>query len=384
MRLKKQFFLLKFAVSLSKIEIGEAEFMSTVQSKVQSLITKLDQVEDQLGNPDLFSDPNKFKEITREHAYLTRLRDLWQECQRLELEISGLRTLIKEESDSEMLQEASSELEKLQPQLQLAYEKLKQALVPPDPYDSRNTILEIRAGTGGDEAALFVGDCVRMYQLYADSKRWDYEVISAAPSERGGYKEFIMIVQGQDVYKRLRYEAGGHRVQRVPETESQGRVHTSAITVAVIPEPDEEEEIKIDEKDLRIDTMRSSGAGGQHVNTTDSAVRITHLPSGVVVYCQQERSQLKNREKAMRLLQAKLIDMEKDKRMKEEADMRSSQIGTGDRSDRIRTYNFPQNRVTDHRLELTLYNLSQFMNGVLDGVIDPLILAANEKRLQDA
>lgn len=358
--------------------------MDLIDSKVLQLLTQLDQVEQELGQPELFQDNKKFKEVSRRHAYLTGLRDIWNQYQGVVKEIADLKSLIKEEQDPEMLEAARGELEQLTPQVPKLQEKLEQALIPPDPLDNRATIMELRAGTGGDEAAIFVGDCVRMYQLYADAKGWKYEVLSATESERGGFKEYIMVLAGADVYKSLRHEAGTHRVQRVPETEAQGRVHTSAITIAVMPEADEEEEIRIDEKDLRIDTMRSSGAGGQHVNTTDSAVRITHLPTGVVVYCQQERSQIKNREKAMRLLQAKLNEMEKEKRAKEESDLRASQVGSGDRSERIRTYNFPQNRVTDHRIEVTLYNLSEMMNGKMEGIIQPLIVHFHHRRLEQA
>lgn len=356
--------------------------MDLIESKILQLLTQLETVEQELGQPGLFQDNKKFKAVTRRHAYLMGLKELWNQYRSVIDEIADLKSLVREETDPEMLQTAKDELDVLTPQVSKLHEKLTDALIPPDPLDSRPTIMELRAGTGGDEAAIFVGDCVRMYQLYADSRGWNYEVLSATDSERGGFREYIMVLSGADVYKSLRYEAGTHRVQRVPETEAQGRVHTSAITIAVMPEPDEEEEIRIDEKDLRIDTMRSSGAGGQHVNTTDSAVRITHLPTNVVVYCQQERSQIKNRDKAMRLLQAKLNEMEQEKRAKEESDLRASQVGSGDRSERIRTYNFPQNRVTDHRIEVTLYNLSEMMNGKMEGIIQPLIVYFHQKRLE--
>lgn len=358
--------------------------MDLIKSKVLELLRQLEGVEAQLGQPDLFSDAKRFKEINRQHSHLSKLRDLWQEYEKLSQQLVDAKEIIKEANngDADLIEAAQEEIAKIQPRLEKVQFLVEQALVPPDPYDSKNTIMELRAGTGGDEAALFVGDCVRMYQLYADSKGWSYDVLSLTSSERGGYKEYIMVLSGPDVYKHLRHEAGTHRVQRVPETEAQGRVHTSAITVAVMPEPDEEEEIKVEEKDLRIDTMRASGAGGQHVNTTDSAVRLTHLPTGTVVYCQQERSQIKNRDKALRLLQAKLNELDKDKRAKEESALRSSQIGSGDRSERIRTYNFPQNRITDHRIELTLYNLNYVMNGDVDHLIQPLILHFHNKLLQ--
>ncbi|MCB1212989.1 MAG: peptide chain release factor 1, partial [Chlamydiia bacterium] len=265
----------------------------------------------------------------------------------------------------EMREIAESEREELEEQIEVLEKKLKELLIPPDPNDHASTILEIRAGTGGDEAALFVGDVVRMYKLYADANRWKYELLASSPSELGGFREYIMVISGKNVHRFLQFEGGTHRVQRVPDTETQGRVHTSAITIAVLIEPPESEEVPIDEKDLRIDTYRSSGAGGQHVNTTDSAVRITHVPTGTVVYCQEERSQIKNRAKAMRLLRAKLVEIEERKHMESMASKRQSQVGSGDRSERIRTYNFPQNRVTDHRINLTLYSLDRVMEGEL-------------------
>jgi peptide chain release factor 1 len=259
--------------------------------------------------------------------------------------------------------------------------KLEGLLVPPDPRDSRDIIVEIRAGTGGDEAALFVGDCVRMYHLYADKMGWTCDELTSTPSDVGGYKEYIMGVRGKDAFRFMQYEAGTHRVQRVPKTETQGRVHTSAITIAVLLEPDEQEAVRLDEKELKIDTYRASGAGGQHVNTTDSAVRITHLPTGAVAYCQQERSQHKNKEKAMRLLVAKIAEEKTRKANAERGALRSSQIGSGDRSERIRTYNFPQNRVTDHRIDLTLYKLDMIMQGDLDEFSQALVSHYYQEKL---
>ena len=288
---------------------------------------------------------------------------------------------MKEENDLEFQQIIRDEITKLQEEKPLLVSRLETLLVPPDPNDSRNVILELRAGTGGDEAAIFVGDCVRMYKLYADSKGWAIELLSSTPSEMGGFKEYIMLLSGANVYRLLQYESGTHRVQRVPKTESQGRVHTSAITVAIMVEPDEEEEVVIDETELRVDTYRSSGAGGQHVNTTDSAVRLTHLPTGIVVYCQEERSQHKNKDKAMRLLSAKIAEERRRKLDKERADARSSQVGSGDRSERIRTYNFPQNRLTDHRIDLTLYKLDRIMNGDLDEITDALVKFFHQQKL---
>ena len=255
-------------------------------------------------------------------------------------------------------------------------------IIPPDPTDNKNTIVEVRAGTGGDEAAIFVGDCIRMYRHFADTKKWTFESLSYTESDAGGFKEYQFALSGEGAYRFMKYEGGTHRVQRVPKTETQGRVHTSAITVAVLIEPDEDEEVEIEEKDLRIDTYRASGAGGQHVNTTDSAVRMTHLPTGLVAYCSEERSQIKNRAKALRLLRAKIADQARIAKEKEIASERASQVGSGDRSERIRTYNFPQNRLTDHRIDLTLFSLAEVMEGDLDQVVGPLVAFYYQKRLQ--
>ena len=252
-------------------------------------------------------------------------------------------------------------------------QELQQSLIPPDPHDDSNIYLEVRAGTGGDEAAIFAGDLFRMYSRYAEAQRWQVEIVSARDGEHGGYKEIVSRITGEGIYARLKFESGAHRVQRVPATESQGRIHTSACTVAVLPEPDEIEEVEINSADLRIDTYRASGAGGQHVNKTDSAVRITHLPSGIVVECQDERSQHKNRARAMSLLQARLLDAEVSAQASEQAEQRRLQVGSGDRSERIRTYNYPQGRITDHRINLTLYKLDEVMAGDIDHVVQPLI-----------
>jgi peptide chain release factor 1 len=353
-----------------------------MERKVQQLFERLAEIEEVLGQPHVYDDQKKYRSLSQEHAYLTELKAAWEKKKNLERQIVDNQELLKSEKDpefAEILREDIVQLEKHVQELQVAIENL---LVPPDPQDHRATIIELRAGTGGDEAALFVGDCVRMYKLYADRKGWRYELLSCTQSEIGGFKEYVMVLSGSNVYRFLQYEAGTHRVQRVPQTEAQGRVHTSAITVAVLPEPDENEEIRLDEKDLRIDTYRSSGAGGQHVNTTDSAVRITHLPSGIVVYCQEERSQHKNKDKAMRLLKAKMADIEKEKRHQELATTRALQVGSGDRSERIRTYNFPQNRLTDHRINLTKYNLDQIMEGNLDEVTSALVAHYHEEKLK--
>ncbi|MFN4174919.1 MAG: peptide chain release factor 1 [Parachlamydiaceae bacterium] len=354
-----------------------------MHKKIQEIIRRLSEVEAALSHPEAFSDPKKYKELTQEHAYLNEVRMVSVEIDKSKKQLADNLAAIKSETDPafvEMLKEDCDTLEKALPELE---KKLEILLVPPDPNDSRNTILELRAGTGGDEAAIFVGDCVRMYRLYADKMGWKTELLSCAPSELGGFKEYIMSVSGPNVYRLLRYEGGTHRVQRVPETEAQGRVHTSAITVAVLLEPDENTDIKIDEKDLRVDTYRSSGAGGQHVNTTDSAVRLTHIPSGIVVYCQEERSQHKNKEKAMRLLLAKMAEVEAEKKAKEISSSRAEQVGSGDRSERIRTYNYPQNRVTDHRINLTKYNLDQVMAGDLSDFSNALVAFYHQEKLAE-
>lgn len=352
-----------------------------MQKKISQLLSRFAEVEEALAKPEIFEDPKAYKKLTQEHSYLMEVKQIAEKLQKARqalLENQELFVLEKDEEMRALLEEEITQLEKEVPFLEA---KLETLLVPPDPDDDRNVIVEIRAGTGGDEAALFVGDCVRMYQLYADKKGWKYELLACSPSEVGGFKEYIMALSGPQVKRFLQYEAGTHRVQRVPETETQGRIHTSAITVAVLLEPTEEEEIKLEEKELRIDTYRASGAGGQHVNTTDSAVRITHIPTGIVAYCQDERSQHKNKEKAMRLLSAKIVDVERQKREKEEASLRASQVGTGDRSERIRTYNFPQNRVTDHRINLTLYNLDHVMEGELDMLTGALVQHYYQQKL---
>lgn len=353
-------------------------------SKIEQLLERFKEVEKLLSDPHVLSDQKRYKELTQEHSHLSALSEAYNQLEAAKTQLGDNRKLLADESDDEfrqMIQDEIAQLEEQVPKLQREFDSL---LVPPDPQDNNNVILELRAGTGGDEAALFVGDCVRMYRMYADQMGWKCERLSASESEQGGYKEYCMVVQGQNVYRMLRFEAGTHRVQRVPATETQGRVHTSAITVAVLMEPDEEEEIDIDEKDLKIDTYRASGAGGQHVNTTDSAVRITHVPSGIIVYSQEERSQHKNKAKAIRLLKAKIVDERQRKAQAERSSMRASQIGSGDRSERIRTYNFSQNRVTDHRIGLTLYKLDQVMEGNLSEITEALVAENYARALQSS
>jgi peptide chain release factor 1 len=352
-----------------------------MDEQLRKLLKRLEKVEELLGHADILADQKQYRELAQEHAYLAEIKGQGQLCERLEKQIAENAQLLKEEKDPEFLEVVRYEISTLEAELAAVRKRLEALLIPPDPRDSRNIIVEVRAGTGGDEAALFVGDCVRMYKQYADKMGWKYELLSCTESEVGGFKEYVMGLSGLNVYRLMRYEAGTHRVQRVPKTEAQGRVHTSAVTVAVLLEPDEQEKIVLDERELKIDTYRSSGAGGQHVNTTDSAVRITHLPTGTVVYCQEERSQHKNKEKAMRLLSAKIADARREKAEEEVAQLRSSQVGSGDRSERIRTYNFQQNRVTDHRIGLTLHKLNLVMDGDLSDITEALVAFFHQKKL---
>jgi len=355
-----------------------------MQQKIAELLKKFTEVEKELAAPDVFNDQKRYRTLTQEHSYLREIKDVVELIDEAEAALKENKSLLQAEQDEQMLLLVKEEIASLEKQLEENRIKLETLLVPPDPDDDRNVIMEIRAGTGGDEAALFVGDCVRMYHLYAERQGWSYETLSCSPSEVGGYKEYTMVISGSKVKRFLEHEAGTHRVQRVPQTESAGRVHTSAVTVAVLLEPSEQEQIDLDEKDLRIDTYRASGAGGQHVNTTDSAVRITHVPTGIVAYCQDERSQHKNKDKALRHLKAKISDVRRQEIEEKEASTRASQIGTGDRSGRIRTYNFPQNRVTDHRINLTLYNLDYVMQGDLDAIVAPLVNYFYQLKLESA
>jgi len=355
-----------------------------MNEQVRRLLERLEKVEALLSAPDVASDQKRFRALAQEHAHLSEIKEAWRLLTKCEKQLEENGHLLETERDPAFIDFIRQENNLLQQERTLFFGRLENLLVPPDPRDSRNIILELRAGTGGDEAAIFVGDCVRMYKAYADRKGWAYELLSCAPSELGGFREYVMGVSGANVFRLMQYEAGTHRVQRVPETEAQGRVHTSAITVAVLIEPDEEEKVVLDERDLKIDTYRASGAGGQHVNVTDSAVRITHLPTGTVVACQEERSQHKNKDKAMRLLVAKIAEEKARKAAQEMASVRSTQVGTGDRSERIRTYNFPQNRVTDHRIDLTLYKLHRVMEGDLDDLTEVLVKHFHQEKLAAA
>ena len=344
-----------------------------------SLITKLDKLTERLQELDaLLSDPgtinnqSQFRDLSREYAEINPVIQCYRDYQSLQNNIQSATQMLKD-PDQAIRELAHDELAQAEEKTANIEQELQKLLLPRDPADDSNIFLEIRAGTGGDEAALFAADLMRMYTRYAELHQWKCEVLSATESDLAGYKEVIMRIVGNGAYSRLKFESGVHRVQRVPETESQGRIHTSACTVAVLPEVDEIEDIEINTSDLRIDTFRASGAGGQHVNKTDSAIRITHLPTNTVVECQDERSQHKNRARALSLLKAKLIAAERDRQISAQAENRRNLVGSGDRSERIRTYNFPQGRVTDHRINLTLYKLDEFMEGNLDMVIDNLI-----------
>ncbi|MBF5050844.1 Peptide chain release factor 1 [Candidatus Clavichlamydia salmonicola] len=344
-----------------------------MNKKIMLLMERLVEVEKLLALQGAFDDPTQYKALAKEHSFLSELKSVFDEYEKISKQHEDDVIDLKAERDVDLISYLEEEIAQLKEQEFILKGKLENLLVPVDPDDDKNIIMELRAGTGGDEAALFVGNCVRMYQLYAAARGWEYETLSANTSDLKGFRECIMVFSGPKVKRFLQYEGGTHRVQRVPETEAQGRVHTSAITVAVLPEPGEEEAIVIDEKELRIDTYRSSGAGGQHVNVTDSAVRITHLPTGVVVCCQDERSQHKNKDKAMRILKARVAEAERAKKHKQEAALRAQQVGSGDRSERIRTYNYSQNRITDHRINLTLYSLDRVMQGDLFVLTETLV-----------
>ncbi|ADN10165.1 peptide chain release factor 1 [Sulfurimonas autotrophica] len=349
--------------------------------KLTPFINRYNELSEMLSSPDITSDIKRMTELSKEQSSLLPIVEKTKEYKALIEEISDSKEML---SDPEMGDMAKEELKELEPQVPLIEEEIKMLLLPKDPNDDRNIIVELRAGAGGDEAAIFVGDLFDAYTRYADLKGWKIELMSSSPSDAGGYKEVVALIKGEQVYSRLKYEGGTHRVQRVPQTESQGRVHTSAITVAVMPEVDDVE-IEINENDLKIDVMRSSGCGGQSVNTTDSAVRITHLPSGLVVTNQDQKSQHKNREKAMKVLKARLYDLQMQEAQAEDAAQRAAQVGTGDRSGRIRTYNYPQNRISDHRINLTLYRLNEIMSGgLLDEIIEPLIADHQAKIVEAA
>ena len=344
----------------------------SIKNRLETVRERFEEVSGLLSDPDIIGDQNQFRDLSREYAKLEPVVGMFRQYESMNEDIAAAEEMAGD-SDDEIRKMGQEELTTLTEGRDELVLNLQKALIPPDPRDDANVYLEIRAGTGGDEAAIFAGDLFRMYSKFAEAMRWTLEVVNAREGDHGGYKEIISRISGSGIYARLKFESGAHRVQRVPATESQGRIHTSACTVAVLPEADEIEEIEINPSDLRVDTYRASGAGGQHVNKTDSAVRLTHLPTGIVVECQDERSQHKNKARAMSLLRSRLLSDEQEKQRSEQADQRRLLVGSGDRSERIRTYNFPQGRVTDHRINLTLYKLDEIMKGDLAPIIEPLL-----------
>ena len=348
--------------------------------KLEALVIRYEEVMGLLQEPDVANDTKRFKSLMKEQSDLAPIVETFNEYKQNKQNIEDSLMILDEESDEEMRELAKEELNDSKANVEELEQKLKILLLPKDPNDDKNVMVEIRAGAGGDEAALFAAEVYRMYLHYSESRNWKTEMISVNENGIGGFKEWVFMITGQGAFSRLKYESGVHRVQRVPETESGGRIHTSTITVAIMPEA-EDVDVVIDDKDIRIDVMRASGNGGQCVNTTDSAVRLTHYPTGIVIYSQTEKSQIQNKEKAFRLLRSKLYDLELEKKQQSEAEARRSQIGTGDRSEKIRTYNFPQGRVTDHRIKLTLHKLDTILNGDLDEIIDNLVAADQTAKL---
>jgi peptide chain release factor 1 len=344
----------------------------SIQHKLENLCERYDEIAALLSEPEVQSNQNKFRTLSQEYAQISPLVECYKKYEKA-LELLAFAKEMANDADLELRELAKEEINEAENRITALEHELQVLLLPKDPNDNRNIFLEIRAGTGGDEAAIFSGDLSRMYQRYAERKGWQTEIISESLGDHGGYKEVILRLSGRDVYSQLKFESGAHRVQRVPETESQGRIHTSACTVAIMPEVEEVDAIDINPSDLKVDTYRASGAGGQHINKTESAIRITHIPSGVVVECQDERSQHKNRARAMSLLASRLLSAEQEKHHAEQSATRKLQVGSGDRSERIRTYNYPQGRLTDHRINLTLYKLEDIMQGGLEHVIQPLI-----------
>ena len=350
--------------------------------KLESLVERLDTVLQQLNDPDVAADQKRFRDLMKEQSDLAPIVEKYKEYVQEKQNIEESLELLEEESDEEMKELAKEELAESKANVERLEEELKILLIPKDPNDDKNIIVEIRAGAGGDEAALFAADVARMYRSYAEGRRWKVETLSFNESGIGGFKELVFMISGQGAYSRFKYESGVHRVQRIPATESGGRIHTSTITVAIMPEV-EDVEVEVDLNDCKFDVFRASGNGGQCVNTTDSAVRLTHLPTGIVVSCQDEKSQLKNKDKALKVLRSRLYELEQQKAHDAEAEKRKSQVGTGDRSEKIRTYNYPQGRVTDHRIKLTLHKLDSVMNGDLDELIDSLTAADQAAKLSN-
>ncbi len=351
-----------------------------IYEKLEDIVLRYGEVRDELASPGCAQEPSRFKKLMKEESELSVIASKYEEYKKVKKDIEDTLAMLESESDPEMKELAKEELQSARDRAESIDGELKILLLPKDPDDGKNVIVEIRAGAGGDEAALFAGDLFRMYQKYADSMRWKTEMVSFNESGIGGFKEIVFMINGQGVFSRLKYESGVHRVQRIPVTESGGRIHTSTATVAILPEA-EEVDVNLDLNDCKFDVFRASGNGGQCVNTTDSAVRLTHKPTGIVISCQDEKSQLKNRDKALKVLRAKLYEIETEKAHEKEASNRRSQIGTGDRSEKIRTYNFPQSRCTDHRIKLTLYCLEDVMNGDLTGLIDSLSAADRAEKL---
>ena len=350
--------------------------------RLEDLVIRYQEVMGELQEPDVANDPERFRKLMKEQSDLAPIVEAYQEYKNCKQNVEESLMILEEESDEEMRELAKEELNESKARIEELEQELKILLLPKDPNDDKNVIVEIRAGAGGDEAALFAAEVYRMYVHYADSRRWKTEMISLNENGIGGFKECVFMITGQGAYSRMKYESGVHRVQRVPETESGGRIHTSTITVAIMPEA-EEIDFHLDMNDCKFDVFRASGNGGQCVNTTDSAVRLTHIPTGIVISCQDEKSQLKNKDKALKILRSRLYEMELEKRHDEEAEARRSQVGTGDRSEKIRTYNFPQGRVTDHRIKLTLHRLDSIMNGDLEEIIDSLIAADQAAKLSN-
>ncbi|MFS8652111.1 MAG: peptide chain release factor 1 [Caldibacillus sp.] len=348
--------------------------------RLQAVEDRYEQLNELLSDPAVISDPDQLRKYSKEQSDLQETVETYRQYKAVKEDLEVARMMLQESEDQESREMIKQEVHSLEKELEELKQRLKLLLIPKDPNDEKNVIMEIRGAAGGEEAALFAGDLYRMYTRYAEKQGWKIDVIESHPTELGGYKEIIFMINGKGAYSKLKFENGAHRVQRVPTTESGGRIHTSTATVACLPEA-EEVEVEINENDIRVDTFASSGAGGQHVNTTMSAVRLTHIPTGIVVTCQDERSQIKNKEKAMKVLRARIYDLYQQQAQKEYDETRKSAIGTGDRSERIRTYNFPQNRVTDHRIGLTLQKLDRVLDGELDEIIDALILAEQSKKI---